>query len=341
MIKVKENYFIKELHTFRMPVYARWFVEYETVDELRSLLQSDLLKQNKFLPIGGGSNLLFVRERYEGVLLHSAIKEISILQETESEVFVKVGAGIVWDDFVAYCVSQGWGGAENLSYIPGEVGASAIQNIGAYGVEAKDCIEAVTAIDIEHNRIVILDKTHCRYAYRSSRFKTDWKGRYIITHVLYRLHKTFQPNLEYGALKRELSERNLNVLTAQTLREVIIDIRRSKLPDPKQIGSAGSFFMNPIISSEQFELLRPLYPDMPHYDMGNNRVKVPAGWMIEQLGWKGRRVGCVGVYSKQALVIVNYGGASGDDVARLSQRIQQDVQKHFGIEIKPEVIWIG
>lgn len=335
----KKNYSLKAHNTFGIDAQCDRFIEYSSVSELQQFL-ADRPVNVPLLSIGQGSNILFTQD-FHGIVLHSAIKGINLIASDSDTVLVEAGAGEVWDDFVSTCIKRGYYGIENLSLIPGEVGASAIQNIGAYGVEAKDSIEAVTAIDIEHNRIVILDKTHCRYAYRSSRFKTDWKGRYIITHVLYRLHKTFQPNLEYGALKRELSERNLNVLTAQTLREVIIDIRRSKLPDPKQIGSAGSFFMNPIISSEQFELLRPLYPDMPHYDMGNNRVKVPAGWMIEQLGWKGRRVGCVGVYSKQALVIVNYGGASGDDVARLSQRIQQDVQKHFGIEIKPEVIWIG
>ena len=337
MIKVKENYSIKELHTFRMPVYARWFVEYETVDELRSLLQSDLLKQNKFLPIGGGSNLLFVRERYEGVLLHSAIKEISILQETESEVVVKVGAGIVWDDFVAYCVSQGWGGAENLSYIPGEVGASAVQNIGAYGVEVKDIIHEVETIEIATGADRVFQNSECEYGYRSSIFKHELKGKYIVTAVSYRLQKIPTLHLDYGNLRNSLPEGDI---TLADVREAVIGIRRSKLPEPDECGSAGSFFMNPVIPVEQYEQLKTTYPDMPHYVVDEAHVKVPAGWLIDRCGWKGKSVGGAAVYEKQCLVLVNKHNALPSDVVTLAEMIRQSVQETYGITINPEVNYI-
>lgn len=332
------NYSLKHHNTFGIDAQCARYVEYASVQELQSFLAQRPMNI-PFLPIGQGSNLLFTKD-YNGIILHSGIKGITIIASNEDSVLIEAGSGEVWDDFVGYCVEHGYYGLENLSLIPGEVGASAVQNIGAYGVEAKDLIEAVAAIDVEHNRMVILDKKQCRYAYRSSRFKTDWKGKYVITHVLYRLSKTFSPNLEYGALRRELDKRGNSSISAQELRQLVIDIRRSKLPDPVEFGSAGSFFMNPIVDKEVFELLLSQHSEMPYYAMGDDKYKIPAGWLIEQCGWKGKTEGHVGVYDKQALVIVNYGGATGQEVVTLSNRIRDDVKSKFGIEIKPEVIWI-
>ena len=337
MIIIEENYFIKELHTFRMPVYARWFVEYETVDELVSLLRSELLQQNRFLPIGGGSNLLFVNEHYNGVLLHSAIRETKILQETDSEVLVRVGSGIVWDDFVTQCVAKGWGGAENLSYIPGEVGASAVQNIGAYGVEVKDIIHEVETIEIATGSPRIFQNSECEYGYRSSIFKHALKGKYIVTAVVYRLQKQPKLHLDYGNLRSSLPEGNFSIAD---VRKAVIDIRRSKLPEPDEYGSAGSFFMNPVIPLAQYEKLKISYPDMPHYVVDETHVKVPAGWLIDRCGWKGKCHGGAAVYEKQCLVLINKDNALPADVVALASQIRESVRKTYGIEINPEVNYI-
>ena len=235
------------------------------------------------------------------------------------------------------CVAEGLYGAENLSLIPGEVGASAVQNIGAYGAEVKDLITTVEAIEMETGRIVQFTNAQCAYAYRQSRFKRDWKDRFFITHVTYRLRRTFVPHLDYGNIKAALAEKGIVTPTPIELRQAIIDIRNAKLPDPKVEGNAGSFFMNPIVERSKFEALKDHYPDMPHYIIGNERVKIPAGWMIEQCGWKGKTLGRAGVHHKQALVLVNKGGAKGSDVLTLCHRIQGDVKAKFGIDIYPEV----
>lgn len=337
MIRIEENYFIQALHTFRMPVYARWFVEYDQVDDLVSLLHSDLLKHHPFLPMGGGSNLLFVHEHYNGVLLHSAIRTVDLLSESDSEVLVKVGAGVVWDDFVARCVAQGWGGAENLSYIPGEVGASAVQNIGAYGVEVKDIIAEVETLEIATGQPRIFQNAECEYGYRSSIFKHALKGKYIVTAVTYRLQKHPQLHLDYGNLRSSLSGDHI---TIADVRRAVIDIRRSKLPEPDEYGSAGSFFMNPVIPVEQYEQLKVRFPDMPHYVADEAHVKVPAGWLIDRCGWKGKEEGGAAVYEKQCLVLINKHNARPDDVVRLAEKIKRSVQETYGITINPEVNYI-
>ena len=250
---------------------------------------------------------------------------------------LRCGSGLVWDEVVAQCVAEGLYGAENLSLIPGEVGASAVQNIGAYGAEVKDLITTVEAIEMKTGRIVQFTNAQCEYAYRQSRFKRDWKDRFFITHVTYRLCRTFVPHLDYGNIKAALAEKGINMPTPIELRQVIIDIRNAKLPDPKVEGNAGSFFMNPIVERSKFEALKDLYPDMPHYIIDDERVKIPAGWMIEQCGWKGKTLGRAGVHHKQALVLVNKGGAEGRDVLTLCHRIQGDVKAKFGIDIYPEV----
>ncbi len=336
-MKIKTNHSLLEHNTFGIEAKARCFIEYGSVDELvdfvRSLPHDE--GEGKLLHIGGGSNLLFTKD-YEGTILHSAIKGIELVSadEERDEVLVRVGAGEVWDDFVAYAVGQGWYGVENLSLIPGEVGASAVQNIGAYGVEAKDVISTVEAVSLADGSIRIFDVSECEYGYRTSVFKTALRGKYAVTHVTYRLSLSFVPQLEYGNLTSRVGD--IGTLTAQELRNIIIDVRESKLPDPKVQGNAGSFFMNPVVGREVFERIRTDYPNMPYYEVDGG-VKIPAGWLIEQSGWKGRRLGRAGVHDRQALVLVNCGGATGRDVLALCDTVHRDVFEKFGIEIHPEV----
>lgn len=338
-MNIYTDYSLKSRHTFGMDVKTALFIEYATKEELKEILQNQQLEEGRWLHIGGGSNLLFMGD-YPGTILHSSIKGYEVLSEDAEEVVVRVGAGEVWDDFVAYTVAQGWYGAENLSWIPGEVGASAVQNIGAYGVEAKDLIVNVETIEVATGEERIFSNAECVYAYRESLFKLSLKGQYIVTHVSYRLKKTPSYHLDYGNVRAELAKANFD-LTLANVRQVIIDIRQAKLPDPNVQGNAGSFFMNPIVPRAHFEALQKDYPQIPHYEVDADRVKIPAAWMIDQCGWKGKRLGNAGVHDKQALVLVNCGGATGAEVVRLSEEIQQSVFKMFGIQIYPEVNFIG
>ena len=338
-MNIYTDYSLKSRHTFGMDVKTALFIEYATKEELKEILQNQQLEEGRWLHIGGGSNLLFMGD-YSGTILHSSIKGYEVLSEDAEEVVVRVGAGEVWDDFVAYTVAQGWYGAENLSWIPGEVGASAVQNIGAYGVEAKDLIVNVETIEVATGEERIFSNAECAYAYRESIFKLSLKGQYIVTHVSYRLKKTSSYHLDYGNVRAELAKANFD-LTLANVRQVIIDIRQAKLPDPNVQGNAGSFFMNPIVPRAHFEALLKDYPQIPHYEVDADRVKIPAAWMIDQCGWKGKRLGNAGVHDKQALVLVNCGGATGAEVVRLSEEIQQSVFKMFGIQIYPEVNFIG
>ena len=338
-MNIYTDYSLKSRHTFGMDVKTALFIEYATKEELKEILRSQPLEEGRWLHIGGGSNLLFMGD-YPGTILHSSIKGYEVLNEDAEGVVVRVGAGEVWDDFVAYTVAQGWYGAENLSWIPGEVGASAVQNIGAYGVEAKDLIVNVETIEVATGEERIFSNAECVYAYRESLFKLSLKGQYIVTHVSYRLKKTPSYHLDYGNVRAELAKANFD-LTLANVRQVIIDIRQAKLPDPNVQGNAGSFFMNPIVPRAHFEALQKDYPQIPHYEVDTDRVKIPAAWMIDQCGWKGKRLGNAGVHDKQALVLVNCGGATGAEVVRLSEEIQQSVFKMFGIQIYPEVNFIG
>ena len=339
------NYRLLKHNTFGIDAACSRFIEFATESELMLLLRRERFAESgePLLILGGGSNLLLTDD-FGGTVLHSAIMGIEDITAFEGEagdsVLLRVGSGVVWDDFVAYCVERGWSGAENLSLIPGEVGASAVQNIGAYGVEAKDLIERVEAVEIATGERVAFERDDCRYAYRQSRFKQDWKNRFVITYVTYRLSRTFVPRLDYGNLREYLfGQKQLEqaALTAKDVREAIIYIRRAKLPDPAELGNGGSFFMNPVVPRAKYEELAARYPNMPHYDVDAERVKIPAGWMIEQCGWKGRRLGPAGVYEKQALVLVNLGGARGEDIVGLCEAIRHDVNERFGIEILPEV----
>lgn len=271
---------------------------------------------------------------YDGLILHSRIEGIEVTEEDERSVSVRVGAGIVWDDFVAYCVERGWYGAENLSLIPGEVGASAVQNIGAYGVEVKDLITAVETVNIQGEKRVY-SVEECEYAYRNSLFKRPENKSVFVTYVRFRLSKEAHYTLDYGTIRQELDK--YPELTLPVVRKVIIDIRESKLPDPKVMGNAGSFFMNPIVPKEKLAALQQEYPQIPYYELTDGRVKIPAGWMIDQCGWKGKSLGPAAVHDKQALVLVNKGGAKGSDIIALSDAVRASVREKFGIDIHPEV----
>ena len=317
-------------NTFHIPATADRYVEYASVEELQDILPT--LQGKPFMHIGGGSNLLFTRH-YEGTIIHSRILGVETVEEDADTIQLRVGSGEVWDDFVAHCVAHGWHGAENLSLIPGEVGASAVQNIGAYGVEVKDLIDEVECIDLVTGEWRVFNNSQCNYGYRSSIFKHELKGRYAVVYVDYRLSKHFLPKLEYGNLAAHLADKDV---TPEAVRQAIIDIRRSKLPDPEQQGNAGSFFMNPVVSQEKYEEIRREYPDVPHYDAPGG-VKIPAGWLIEQCGWKGKALGRAAVHDRQALVLVNLGGASGAEILHLCHTIQSEVSRQFGIDINPEV----
>ena len=340
-MKEYKDYSLLNHNTFGMDVKAKRYVEYDSEEELKNLIPT---LDGEVLHIGGGSNLLF-KGNFEGTILHSAIcgiEELSTvncqLSTVKGEVLVRVGAGEVWDDFVAWAVERGLGGVENLSLIPGEVGASAVQNIGAYGVEAKDVIAMVEAVDLQSGEKRIFAPQECDYAYRQSIFKKQLKGRYAITYVTYRLQKTPQLKLDYGNLRTVLTNQSTvnSQLSIRQVRQAIIDIRNAKLPDPKVQGNAGSFFMNPVVSREKFLSLQKDYPQMPYYEVEGG-VKIPAGWMIDQCGWKGKALGRAGVHDKQALVLVNLGGATSDEIITLCNTICKDVKEKFGIDIHPEV----
>lgn len=336
-MKILRDYSLLPHNTFGMDVKASVFIEYASVKELKEVL-SLYVKDNQWLHIGKGSNLLFTGD-FSGIILHSAIKGYEVIHEDTKEVVVRVGAGEVWDDFVAMTVENEWYGAENLSLIPGEVGASAVQNIGAYGVEAKDLIVGVEAIEVSTGKECIFKNEECGYAYRESVFKSSLKYQYLVTHVSYRLKKTPCYHLDYGNIRLELEKQKVR-LTLANVRQAIISIREAKLPDPKLQGNAGSFFMNPVISRKHFEALLVDYPLMPHYEVDAESIKIPAAWMIDQCGWKGKRLGRAGVHDKQALVLVNLGGAVGTEVIALSEAIQKSVYEKFGINILPEVNFI-
>ena len=324
----ERHYSLRKHNTFGIEAKCERFVEFTSVEEAQQvakmLHESDL----PYIIIGGGSNLLLTKD-YPGMVVRSDILGIQIDGER-----MTCGSGEVFDEIVEASLMAGLYGLENLSLIPGDVGASAVQNIGAYGVEAKDYIESIEAVEIATGKVVIIKAQDCGYGYRQSKFKTDWKNRYLITHVTYRLSTMFKPHLDYGNIKQALSTLEP---TAPQLRKTIIDIRNAKLPDPKVTGNAGSFFMNPIVPRTQYEALATQYPQMPHYEVDAEHVKIPAGWMIDQCGWKGKSLGRAGVHEKQALVLVNLGGATGDEIVKLCQTIQADVKAKFGIEIHPEV----
>lgn len=333
------DYSLLEHNTFGIEARCRRFLEFDSVEEAVRMVHSLSGADEPLLVIGGGSNLLLTQD-YQGTVLHSAIKGVEATHDPDGEhVYLRCGSGEVFDEVVSYAVSHGYHGLENLSAIPGEVGASAVQNIGAYGVEAKDVLHEIEAVEIATGKLVAFRQEECDYAYRKSKFKTAWKGRFLITYVTYRLSRDFRPRLDYGNIRGALQAQAIEQPTARQLRKTICAIRASKLPDPKVLGNAGSFFVNPVVDEAKWRSLSERYPGMPYYVVSGEKgeYKIPAGWMIEQCGWKGKSLGPAGVHDKQALVLVNKGGATGKDVLQLCERIRNDVRRRFGVEIYPEV----
>ena len=337
---MKTNVHLQPYNSFGFDAVAKQFAEINEVNDLQALIKSGALQQQKTLILSGGNNILFQNELFDGLVVYINTKGIEILREDEKEIVVSAQAGEDWPEFVKYTVSKGWHGLENLAHIPGKVGAAPVQNIGAYGMELKDSFLQCEAMDLTNGETKIFTKEECNFGYRESIFKHELKGQYVITSVDFLLKKNSPLHLEYGNIKSYLEQNGIENPTLQQLHEAICAIRDAKLPDVKQIGSAGSFFKNPVIERKQFEALQKDYPDIPHYDEPNGMVKVPAGWLIEQAGWKGWRNEYVGVYDKQALVLVHYGGGKGQDIVELAYRIQASVEKKFGISISLEVNFV-
>jgi UDP-N-acetylmuramate dehydrogenase len=329
---------LREYNTFGIDYKADCLISVKSEEEAISLLRDHKMIINPLFILGGGSNLLFT-DNFNGTLLHSAIEGISIEEEHPGYVIVSAGSGITWDNFVNWSVNNGFGGIENLSLIPGMVGATPVQNIGAYGVEVKDSIEKVRAVTIENGTITEFDRNACRFGYRNSIFKSDIKGKYLITKVYYRLSTSHVPKIDYGSLNEEVQK--FGDPTLRNVREAVISIRRNKLPDPGMIANAGSFFKNPVVSRSAAVYLKESYPQMPLYEDISGGKKIAAGWLIEHAGWKGKRIGNAGVHEKQALVIVNFGNAAGKEIYNLSEAIKKSVHEKFGIELEREVEVIG
>lgn len=338
-MKIDKEVALRDYNTFGVDATADWLIRYSSVEELQTLVRDEYFQECRFLHIGEGSNLLFL-SNFHGIVLYSEICTIELLEEHPESVDLLVGAGVRWDDFVAHCVRSGYYGVENLSLIPGQVGSAAIQNIGAYGVEVEQCIIEVHTIHRRSGQQRIFTHGECGYAYRHSIFKEPDYTDYIVTHVRFRLSRVEDLRLGYADVQRYLSEHALEP-SLSVIREAIIAIRQSKLPDTKVLGNAGSYFINPVISAEQVKALQSLYPELPVYPLSDGRGKVAAGWLIDQCGLKGYRRGDAGVYERQALVLVNHGKATGQDIANLAIEIQDAVRERFGIELVPEVKYIS
>ena len=336
-MNLQRGYSLKELNTFGVDVEAKFFSVFESSDELIQLLDK-VGENDDLLILGGGSNILFT-EDYKGYVLKNGIKGIEKVKENESEVILKIGGGEVWHEFVLYCIENDFGGVENMSLIPGTVGAAPIQNVGAYGVEQKDVFEKLEAVNIATRKVEVFDAERCEFGYRDSFFKQCGEGQYVITNVFYRLSKKYHKlNTSYGTIEKQLAQNKVVVPTLGDISRAVIEIRNSRLPDPAKIGNAGSFFKNPIISKEQFEKAREKYPDIVSLPVDDARVKVPAGWLIEKAGWKGITFDeTYGVYKHHSLVLVNYGGARGKDIRKLAFSIMRDIELKFGIELEAEV----
>lgn len=334
-----ENYSLRGLNTFGIEARARFFTAAANHGELMSALEYANAKNMGLLVLGGGSNILLLGNP-DLVVLKNNLQGIDILEESEKLIRLRVGGGVIWHDLVLYAVAKGWGGIENLSLIPGTVGAAPIQNIGAYGTEIKDVFESLEAVNIRTGDTRLFSHADCRFGYRDSIFKREEKGRWMITSVIFQLRKSGEVNTSYGDIREVLRSMGVEEPGVADVSRAVIQIRRSKLPDPAEIGNAGSFFKNPEVPEAFFLELKERFPAIPGYPVGGGAVKIPAGWLIESHGWKGYREGNVGVHSRQALVLVNYGGATGDEVRNLASRIQESVEQKYGIKLHPEVNYI-
>ena len=332
-MNILKNISLKPFNTFGIDVKARQFVDIISIDELKEIIK----KENEFFLLGGGSNLLLTDD-IQKTVIHINTKGIEVIRETNDHVYVKVHAGENWHHFVLWCIEHNYGGVENLSLIPGNVGTAPIQNIGAYGVELKDVMHSLEALEIESVVAKIFSNKECEFGYRNSVFKNKLKGKYVITSVTFELTKnTHKLNSSYGAIRTELDKNKIKNPTIKDISDAVITIRQSKLPDPEEIGNSGSFFKNPVISIRDFKRLQKEYPKIPHYVISNKEIKVPAGWLVEQCGFKGKRFGDAGVHKNQALVLVNYGKATGKEILELSKKIQSSVLEKFRIKLDAEV----
>jgi len=334
-MEIRENVSLKRLNSFGIDVSANYFVETHSLEDVRAVIAEAKFNGLPKLVLGGGSNIL-LRNNFNGIVLKVAFKGISILREDVDHVYLKIGAGENWHSLVMHCVANNWGGIENLSLIPGNVGAAPMQNIGAYGVELKEVFVELEAIDLGSGELTRFSKHDCQFGYRDSVFKNELRDTYMLSAITLRLNKTHVVNTSYGAIEDELAAMQIGAVDIKAVSQAVINIRSSKLPDPAVLGNAGSFFKNPILLAEDFEQLKSEHPDIVSYG-AENGIKVAAGWLVDQCGWKGKRSGSAGVHEKHALVLANYGNASGDEVFNLSEEILNSVRSKFGVTLEREV----
>lgn len=334
---IQENMCLKRFNTFGIDASARYFITIQTPEALADILTDTIFSRVPKLVLGDGSNVLFTKN-YDGLIIKNAIRGIQTVLENDDHVWLKVGSGENWHDFVMYCIKQGYGGVENLSLIPGTVGAAPIQNIGAYGIELCDVFSTAEAMHLSDGSIRTFERADCRFGYRDSVFKNEFKNRYAILSVVLRLDKKHRFHVEYGNIQEILESMQVKDLSIKAISDAVIQIRQSKLPDPKELGNAGSFFKNPLIPHAHFSELKKNFPDMPSFPSGNpDTIKIPAAWLIEQCGFKGKRFGDAGVHEKQALILVNYNACKGSAILELAEQIQQSVQDKFSVQLTPEV----
>ncbi len=336
-MKIKENYSLLKFNSFRINVSAKFFVEVFSVSELVEVLSENIIKKEPILILGGGSNILFTKD-YGGLVIKNSIKGFEVARKTDNDIFIEAGAGSLWDDLVGYCVNNNYGGIENLTLIPGTVGAAPIQNIGAYGQELKDSFYSLNGILLDNLTLKTFFKDECYFGYRDSIFKNELKNKFVITSVTLRLNKNFYPNIDYSALKEEIKEKNLSKISIGEVSKAVRNIRKRKLPDPSEIGNAGSFFKNPEISSALFIEIQNKFPNIKGYTQKSGMVKVSAAWIIEQCGWKGKSIGNASVHINQPLVIVNINNrANGSEILYLANQIKDSVKNTFNIILEEEV----
>ena len=335
-MNIQKNYSLKDLNTFGIDVKAQLFSEIKSEGQLQLILTDRNFKEISKFILGGGSNILFTQD-FPGLVVKNSITGVEIIQEDKESILIKAGAGEIWHDLVLFCVKKNFGGIENLSLIPGTVGAAPMQNIGAYGQELKDVFEYLEGYFIDSGEKKTFTKDQCRFGYRDSIFKRELKDKFVITSVVLRLSKSPVLKIDYGTVREELEKLNLNRITIKNVSDVICKIRQSKLPDPKQIGNAGSFFKNPEIDAKRFSGLKKKFPEIPGYEIGVNTIKIPAAWLIEKCGWKGKKVGNTGSHSRQALVLVNYGNATGSEILSLANGIKSSIKDRFGIILEEEI----
>ena len=335
-MRIQKNISLKKYNTIRIDVKAKEFVKINSDEEIQSLISSGILKNKKFIILGGGSNILFTKN-FDGIIVKINTKGKRVIKENSEHIFVKVSAGEDWQDFVDYCIENNFAGVENLSLIPGTVGAAPVQNIGAYGVELKDVFYELQAIEIESGETKKFTKSNCEFSYRNSIFKNRLRNRYVIISVAFKLHKHPKIKLEYGNIKQELEKSGIINPGIKEISNAICNIRRNKLPDVEKIGSAGSFFKNPVVDEEFFIKLKNKFPEIPAYELPDSKYKLAAGWLIEKTGLKGKTFGNAGIYKDQALVIVNHGGASSDEIIYVMEKIQKIVFEKFRVKLQTEV----